>query len=110
MHGFNLSDWSVRHPALILFAILALSVGGAMSYLKLGRAEDPSFVIKVAVVTANWPGATAQEMTDQVVDPIEKRLRSLPRFDVSQTYTTPGFAALEGFLRFQSSWQASSTI
>jgi len=94
MQGFNLSDWSVRHPALVLFAMLALAAGGAMSYLKLGRAEDPSFVIKVAVVTANWPGATAQEMTDQVVDPIEKKLRSLPRFDVSQAYTTPGFAAL----------------
>ncbi len=94
MHGFNLSDWSVGHPALVLFAILALAAGGAVSYLNLGRAEDPSFIIKVAVITANWPGATSQEMADQVVEPMEKKLRSLPRFDISQTYTTPGFAAL----------------
>jgi multidrug efflux pump subunit AcrB len=94
MHGFNLSDWAVRHRALVLFMILALFAGGTLSYLRLGRVEDPSFVIKVAVVTAVWPGATAQEMVDQVVEPIEKKLRDLPYFDVTQAYTTPGFAAV----------------
>jgi len=94
MRSFNLSDWAVRHPALILFMIIAIGASGTMAYLKLGRAEDPSFVIKVAVVTATWPGATAQEITDQVVEPIEKRLRELPYYDITQTYTTPGFAAI----------------
>ena len=94
MRNFNLSDWAVRHPALILFIIMAIAAGGTMSYLKLGRAEDPSFVIKVVIVTASWPGATALEMADQVVEPIEKKLRELPYFDVTQAFTTPGFAAM----------------
>lgn len=94
MHGFNLSDWSVRHPSLILFTIIALGAAGAMSYMRLGRAEDPSFVIKTTVVTGSWPGATSAEITDQVVEPIERKLRELPYFDTVQTYTTPGFLAL----------------
>ena len=95
MRGFNLSQWAVRHPALILFLILAISAGGAFSYLGLGRQEDPSFTIKVSTVTAIWPGATAQEMQDQVSDRIEKKLQELPWFNKVQTYTKPGFVALQ---------------
>jgi multidrug efflux pump subunit AcrB len=95
MRRFNLSHWAVTHPALVLFFILALGVGGLFSYLKLGRAEDPSFTIKVAVVTAMWPGATAHEMQDQVADPIEKKLQELPYFDKVQTYTKPSFTAMQ---------------
>jgi multidrug efflux pump subunit AcrB len=94
MRGFNLSDWAVRHPALMLFLVLALAAGGAMSYLRLGRAEDPSFTIKIAVVTASWPGATPREMAEQLVEPVEKKLHELPWYDSIQTYTTAGFAAL----------------
>ena len=61
---------------------------------KLGRAEDPDFTIKTAVVSAQWDGATTRELQDQVVDPIEKKLHALPYFDYVQTYTTPGFASL----------------
>ena len=64
-----------------------------MSYLRLGRAEDPDFTIKVAIVSAQWPGATAAEMRDQVADPIEKKLQELPFFDKVETYTTSGFMA-----------------
>ena len=67
MRGFNLSRFAVGHPTLILFFILMLGAAGAMSYLRLGRAEDPDFTIKVAIVSAQWPGATATEMRDQVV-------------------------------------------
>jgi len=95
MRQFNLSAWAVRHRPLILFFILALGVGGFFSYQKLGRAEDPSFTIKVAIVTAIWPGATAQEMQDQVADPIEKKLQELPWFDRVQTYTKPSFTAMQ---------------
>ena len=56
MKRFNLSDWAVRHPALVLFLILAIGVGGALSFLRLGRAEDPNFTIKVAIVTAHLAG------------------------------------------------------
>ncbi|MDJ1158793.1 efflux RND transporter permease subunit [Chelatococcus sp. SYSU_G07232] len=95
MRRFNLSHWAVTHPALVLFFIIALAVGGIFSYLRLGRAEDPSFTIKVAVVTAIWPGATAKEMQDQVADRIEKKLQELPFFDKVQTYTKPSFTAMQ---------------
>ena len=95
MHRFNLSAWAVGHPALILFLIVALGVGGFISYEKLGRAEDPSFTVKVVNVTAIWPGATAREMQEQVADPIEKKMQELPYFDKVQTYSKPGFTALQ---------------
>jgi multidrug efflux pump len=95
MRGFNLSAWSVGHQPLILFFMMALTVAGAMSYMHLGRAEDPSFTIKVAVVTAIWPGSTAQEMQDQVSDRIEKKLQELPYFERVETYSKPGFMAAQ---------------
>ncbi|WP_315838179.1 efflux RND transporter permease subunit [Bradyrhizobium prioriisuperbiae] len=95
MKRFNLSAWAVAHPALILFFIVALGVAGFFSYRSLGRAEDPSFTIKLAVVTAIWPGATAQEMQSQVSDAIEKKMQELPYFDKVTTYTKPSFTAMQ---------------
>jgi multidrug efflux pump len=93
--GFNLSTWAVSRPALMLFLMLAIGVAGGWSYLRLGRAEDPSFTIKVANVTAVWPGATASEMRDQVADLYEKKLQTLPYLDKIETYTKPGFLAMQ---------------
>ena len=95
MRRFNLSAWAVAHPALILFLVVMISVAGLLSYRSLGRAEDPSFTIKVVVVTAMWPGATAAEMQTQVADPIEKKLQELPYFDKVTTYTKPAFTAMQ---------------
>src|SRR5690349_11660455 len=95
MRRFNLSAWAVKHPALILFLIVMFGVAGLISYRSLGRAEDPSFTIKVVVVTAMWPGATAAEMQAQVADPIEKKLQELPYFDKVTTYTKPAFTAMQ---------------
>ena len=95
MHRFNLSAWAVAHPALILFLIVMFGAAGLLSYRSLGRAEDPSFTIKVAVVTTMWPGATAAEMQAQVADPIEKKLQELPYFDKVTTYTKPAFTAMQ---------------
>ncbi len=95
MRRFNLSEWAVHHQALVLFLIIMIGVAGFFSYERLGRAEDPSFTIKVAVVTAFWPGATAQEMQEQVADPIEKKLQELPYFDKVTTYSKPSFAAMQ---------------
>ncbi len=92
---FNLSRWAVEHPGLVLFLMVMLGAGGLVSYLGLGRSEDPSFTIKVAVVAAVWPGATAAEMQDQVADPIEKKLQELPYFAKVITYSKPSFTAMQ---------------
>src|SRR5262249_2634793 len=99
MTGFNPSAWGVSHRPLVLFLILASAAAGAFAYLKLGRAEDPSFTIKVMVFTARWPGATAAEVQDQVAERIEKKLQELPHVDRVETYTRPGFAAVTLKLR-----------
>ena len=97
----NLSAWAVAHPSLVLFLIIVLSAAGLFSYLKLGRAEDPSFAIKTMVVSAAWPGATAEEMQDQVADKLEKRLQELELFDYVKTYTRPGVTVIQMQLRDQ---------
>lgn len=99
MGGFNLSEWAIRHKALTLFAILLLSASGIYSYFNLGRAEDPSFTIKVMVVSAAWPGATSDEMQQQVADPIEKKLQSLPHLDKLESYSRPGVSVIQVVLR-----------
>ena len=95
MPHFNLSAWAVKHQALVLFFIIAISIAGVSAYAQLGRAEDPSFTIKVMVIQAFWPGATAQEMQSQVADWIEKRLQELPYFDYVKTYSRPGVTVLQ---------------
>lgn len=92
MSGFNLSALAVRERAITLFMIILISVSGVMAFFKLGRAEDPSFTIKVMTIITAWPGATAQEMQDQVAEKIEKRLQELRWYDRSETYTRPGLA------------------
>ncbi len=99
MRRFNLSEWAVHHQALVLFFIIALTLGGLFSYQRLGRSEDPSFTIKLAVVSILWPGATAQEMQSQVAEPMEKKLQELPYFDRVQTYSKPGFSAMQVFFK-----------
>lgn len=95
MRGINLSAWAVRQQPLVMFLIIVLSLAGAYSYMRLGRAEDPSFTIKVGVIQVAWPGATAFEMQNQVTDRIEKKLQELAYFNKVVTYTKPGFAALQ---------------
>ncbi|WP_158291923.1 efflux RND transporter permease subunit [Paracraurococcus ruber] len=97
--SFNLSDWGVRNGALTLFLILLLGAAGAAAYLRLGRAEDPGFTIKVMTVSAAWPGATAEEMQTQVADRIESRLQDLPWLDYVQTFSRPGSVAMTVTLR-----------
>jgi multidrug efflux pump subunit AcrB len=97
--ALNPSDWAVRHRSLTGFLVVLLLLAGGFSYLKLGRAEDPSFTIKVMVVTAAWPGATAQEMQDQVAERLERKLQDLAHLDHLNTFVRPGFAAIQLTLR-----------
>lgn len=95
MSGFNLSAVAVRERAVTLFLIIALVAAGAITFLSLGRAEDPAFTVKVLTVTAIWPGATAQQMQDLVADPLEKRMQELDWYDRVETTTRPGLALMQ---------------
>ncbi|WP_295688313.1 efflux RND transporter permease subunit [uncultured Nevskia sp.] len=92
MSGFNLSALAVRERSVTLFLIIAISLTGLFAFLKLGRAEDPGFTIKVLTVVTAWPGATAQEMQDLVAEPLEKRMQELKWYDRAETFTRPGLA------------------
>ena len=94
MSDFNLSALAVREKAVTLYLLIAVVVAGLFAYLQLGRAEDPSFTLKVLTVTAAWPGATAQEMQDLVAEPLEKRLQELDDYDHVDSFTRPGIANL----------------
>lgn len=89
---FNLSALAVRERSITLFLIFLISAAGILAFFQLGRAEDPPFTVKQMTVVTAWPGATAQEMQDQVVEPLEKRLQELRWYDRTETYTRPGVA------------------
>ena len=89
---FNLSALAVRERSITLFLIILIAVAGILSFFELGRAEDPPFTVKQMTIVSAWPGATAQEMQDQVAEPLEKRLQELKWYDRSETYTRPGLA------------------
>lgn len=89
---FNLSALAVRERSITLFLILLIAFAGTVSFFELGRAEDPAFTIKVMTVVTVWPGATAQEMQDQVAEKLEKRMQELRWYDRTETYTRPGLA------------------
>lgn len=89
---FNLSALAVRERAVTLFMVCLIALAGTLAFFKLGRAEDPAFTVKVMTIVTAWPGATAQEMQDQVAEKLEKRLQELRWYDRSETYTRPGLA------------------
>lgn len=95
MKRFNLSEWAITHRTLVLFMILLIGAAGLFSYTKLGRAEDPSFTIKVMNIHVGWPGSTAAELQAQVVDKIEKKLQELPHLDRVTSYSQPGTAFIQ---------------
>jgi multidrug efflux pump subunit AcrB len=90
MNGFNLSDWALRHKSIVVYLMLVAALAGLWAWGKLGREEDPAFTIKTMVVKTMWPGATTNEMLQQVTDRIEKKLEELPNLDFVRSYTKPG--------------------
>jgi multidrug efflux pump len=90
----NLSRWAIEHPALIRFFIVLILLVGVRSYFQLGQAEDPPFTFKTMLIQADWPGATAQEVSEQLTDRIEKKLQEMPEIDFVQSYAKPGETAL----------------
>ena len=90
MKGFNLSAWSLSHPALVLYAMLMLTAVGMGAYSKLGQSEDPPFTFKLMLVRTNWPGASALEVEQQITDKLEKKLQETPWLDYLRSYSRPG--------------------
>ena len=94
MNQFNASAWALEHKSFVGFLMVLLAVAGQLSFDHLGRDEDPPFTIKVMVVRAVWPGATAEDTAREVTDRLEKALQSLQWIDYISSYTKPGEATL----------------
>jgi multidrug efflux pump len=90
MNKFNLSEWALNHQPLLYFFIALTALAGIFSYQKMGRMEDPDFVIRQMVVSVGWPGATARQIEEQVTDKIEKKLQNTPGLDYLKSYSRPG--------------------
>src|SRR5687767_6904390 len=87
---FNLSRWALEHPALTRYLMVVLMVLGVAAYFQLGQDEDPPFTFRAMVVRTYWPGATAQQVAEQVTDKIERTLQEVPYADVIRSYSKPG--------------------
>lgn len=88
--GFNLSKWALEHPALTRFLMIVLMLLGAAAFFQLGQDEDPPFTFRAMVVRTYWPGATAQQVAEQVTDKIERTLQEVPYSDIIRSYSKPG--------------------
>ena len=91
---FNLSRWALEHPALTRYLMVVLMVLGMASYFQLGQDEDPPFTFRAMVVQAYWPGATAEQVAEQVTDKIERTLQEVPFADKIRSYSKPGEAQI----------------
>jgi multidrug efflux pump subunit AcrB len=92
--GPNLSEWAINRRSLIVYFMIAAIVAGTLSFLRLGRAEDPPFTIRTMVVFAAWPGATIEETLDQVTERIERKLQETRNLDRVRSYTTAGVTTI----------------
>ncbi|HPW28721.1 MAG TPA: efflux RND transporter permease subunit [Rhodoferax sp.] len=88
--GFNLSRWAIDHAPLTKFLMIVLMVLGTNAFFQLGQDEDPPFTFRLMVVRAFWPGATAQQMAEQVADKVERTLQEVPNADKIRSYSKPG--------------------
>ena len=88
--SFNLSEWALRNRTLVVYAMIVLAVLGFMSYRSLGQSEDPPFTFKAMVVRTVWPGATADEVSKQVTERIEKALMTTGKYEFIRSYSRPG--------------------
>jgi len=87
---FNVSRWALEHPALTRYLMVVFMLMGFAAYFQLGQDEDPPFTFRLMVIQAAWPGATAQQMAEQVTDKIERTLQEAPYADKIRSYTKPG--------------------
>lgn len=94
MKNFNLSQWAVTHTQMVLFLIIVTLVAGIVSFTKLGRSEDPNFNVPCMTIVVAWPGATAQEIQNQVINRIERKMQELEHLDNVRSYSRQGYGAI----------------
>ena len=87
MKQFNLAEWALKHKSIIYYFMAVLLTFGIFSFTHMGRMEDPDFTMRTMVVGVAWPGASPQEMSDQVTDKLEEKLRDLPGVDYTKSFT-----------------------
>ena len=90
----NLSEWALKHRSFVIYLMVATVVLGLVSYYRLGRDEDPPFVIKTMVVSADWPGATIEDTLQQVTERLERTLQETPSLDFVRSYTSAGMTTI----------------
>jgi multidrug efflux pump len=88
--GFNLSTWALKNQVLVLYFMLMFTLAGVFAYTQLGQSEDPPFTFKVMLVHTTWPGASAEEVEQQITDKLEKKIQEVPHLDFSSSFSRPG--------------------
>ena len=94
MKSFNLTEWALGHRAIVLFLILAIGIGGVLGFTKLGQLEDPNFSVPSMTVMVIWPGATAQQVQDELLNRMEKKFEQLDHFEKVVTYARQGYGGM----------------
>ena len=92
--GFNLSRWAIEHTSLTRFLFVLILATGLFALANLGQKEDPDFTFRVMVVQVFWPGASVNELQEQVVDKIERKIQETPQLEYVQSYAHPGSAVV----------------
>ncbi|MGH6811722.1 MAG: efflux RND transporter permease subunit [Methylocella sp.] len=105
MSGPNLSDWALKHRSFVIFAMIAVTIAGLVSYFQLGRSEDPAFTFRTMIVQASWPGATLDDTLQQVTERLERKLQETRGLDYLRSYTSPGITTI--FVTLKGSTTAS---
>jgi len=94
MKSFNLTEWALEHRAVVLFLILTIAAGGVLGFTRLGQLEDPNFSVPSMTAMVMWPGATAQQVQDEVLNRMEKKFEQLDHFEKVKTYARQGYGAM----------------
>jgi len=94
MKSFNLTEWALNHRPIVLFLILAIAIGGVLGFTKLGQLEDPNFSVPSMTAIVYWPGATAQQIQDELLNRMEKKFEQLDHFEKVKTYARQGYGAM----------------